>query len=107
MLTLMRAWLGGRKTPRSAKLFTSQFIPGGSKEQADWFNELQRIWAAPEDAVRNSIANSETDVTALLARVSVPTLVMHSRHDARVPFELGRRLAAGISRRALRSAEIA
>jgi pimeloyl-ACP methyl ester carboxylesterase len=24
------------------------------------------------------------------------TLVMHARHDARVPFEMGRRLAAGI-----------
>ena len=36
------------------------------------------------------------DVSALLARVTVPTLVMHARDDARVPFEFGRRLAAGI-----------
>jgi pimeloyl-ACP methyl ester carboxylesterase len=35
-------------------------------------------------------------VTSLLSQVKVPTLVMHSRHDARVPFESGRRLAAGI-----------
>jgi pimeloyl-ACP methyl ester carboxylesterase len=33
---------------------------------------------------------------ALLPQVKVPTLVMHARHDARVPFESGRRLAAGI-----------
>ena len=32
----------------------------------------------------------------LLSQVKVPTLVMHCRHDARVPFESGRRLAAGI-----------
>jgi pimeloyl-ACP methyl ester carboxylesterase len=28
--------------------------------------------------------------------VKVPTLVMHARHDARIPFESGRRMAAGI-----------
>jgi pimeloyl-ACP methyl ester carboxylesterase len=35
-------------------------------------------------------------VTALLSQVTVPTLVMHVRDDARVPFELGRQLAAAI-----------
>ena len=95
MLTLMRlGW--GQENPAFRQLFTSQFIPDGTKEQADWFNELQRTSASPEDAVRNLMATGETDVTALLAKVSVPTLVMHSRHDARVPFESGRRLAAGI-----------
>jgi len=95
MLTLMRrGW--GQENPAFRQLFTSQFIPDGTKEQADWFNELQRISATPDDAVRNLAANGETDVTALLPQVSVPTLVMHSRHEARVPFESGRRLAAGI-----------
>ena len=42
MLTLMRlGW--GQENPAFRQLFTSQFIPGGTKEQADWFNELQRI----------------------------------------------------------------
>lgn len=95
MLTLVRlGW--GQENPAFRQLFTSQFIPGGTKEQADWFNELQRISASPEDAVRNLMATGETDVTALLAKVNVPTLVMHSRHDTRVPFESGRRMAAGI-----------
>jgi class 3 adenylate cyclase/pimeloyl-ACP methyl ester carboxylesterase len=95
MLTLMRlGW--GQENPAFRQLFTSQFIPGGTKEQTDWFNEMQRVSATPEDAVRNLIANGETDVTALLPKVSVPTLVMHSRYEARVPFESGRRLAAGI-----------
>src|ERR1700761_3159196 len=95
MLTLMRlGW--GQENPTFRQLFTSQFIPGGTKEQADWFNELQRISATPEDAVRNLLANGEVDVTALLGKVSVPTLVMHSRQETRVPFEQGRRLAAGI-----------
>jgi pimeloyl-ACP methyl ester carboxylesterase len=77
-------------------MFTSQFIPGASKEQADWFNEFQRICCTPADAGRNLVANGDVDVTALLPQVRVPTLVMHARHDARVPFESGRRLAAGI-----------
>ena len=96
MLTLMRlGW--GQENPAFRQMFTSQFIPGASKEQADWFNELQRISTSPADAVRTLIANGEVDVTSLLPKVKAPTLVMHARHDARVPFESGRRLAAGIS----------
>ncbi len=95
MLTLVRlGW--GQENPAFRHLFTSQFIPGGTKEQADWFDELQRISASPEDAARNLIATGDADVTALLGQVSVPTLVMHASNDARVPFDQGRRLAAGI-----------
>jgi class 3 adenylate cyclase/pimeloyl-ACP methyl ester carboxylesterase len=95
MLTLMRVgW--GKENPAFRQLFTSQFMPGATKEQADWFNELQRITVSPETAARIIEVTNETDVTALLPQVSVPTLVMHARDDARVPFEAGRRMAAGI-----------
>jgi class 3 adenylate cyclase/pimeloyl-ACP methyl ester carboxylesterase len=95
MMTLMRlGW--GQEDPAFRQLFTSQFIPGGTKQQADWFNELQRISTSPADAVRNFKANGDIDVTDLLGKVTVPTLVMHARDDARVPFDAGRRLAAGI-----------
>ena len=95
MLTLMRVgW--GKENPAFRQLFTSQFIPGGTKEQADWFNELQRISVSAEMAARISRVTGDIDVTALLPRVSVPTLVLHARDDARVPFESGRRLAAAI-----------
>jgi class 3 adenylate cyclase/pimeloyl-ACP methyl ester carboxylesterase len=95
MLTLVRlGW--GQENPAFRQLFTSQFIPEGTKEQADCFNELQRISASPEDAARTLIAIGDTDVNPLLGQVSVPTLVMHARDDARVPFDQGRRLAAGI-----------
>jgi pimeloyl-ACP methyl ester carboxylesterase len=36
------------------------------------------------------------DITDLVSRVQAPTLVMHVRDDLIVPFEGGRRLAAGI-----------
>ena len=95
MLTLMRVgW--GKENAAFRQLFTSQFIPGGTKEQADWFNELQRITVSGEMAARIYEANGEADVTSLLPRVSVPTLVLHARDEARIPFEAGRRMAAGI-----------
>jgi len=96
MLTLMRVgW--GKENPAFRQLFTSQMIPGGTKEQADWFNELQRMTVSGEMAARMHEASGDFDVTALLSQVSVPTLVLHARDDARVPFEAGRRMAAGIA----------
>lgn len=95
LLTLMRVgW--GKENPAFRQLFTSQFVPGGTKEQADWFNELQRITVSADVAARIYETYGNADVTALLPRVSVPTLVLHTREDARVPFEAGRRMAAGI-----------
>ena len=95
MLTLMRVgW--GQENPAFRQLFTSQFMPGATKEQADWFNELQRVSTSPADAARSFLAAGQMDVSAILSQVTVPTLVMHARHEARVPFEAGRRLAAGI-----------
>jgi class 3 adenylate cyclase/pimeloyl-ACP methyl ester carboxylesterase len=95
MLTLMRqGW--GRENPAFRQIFTSQFIPGGTKEQADWYNELQRVSVSGEMAARLASVGGDTDVTPLLGQVKVPTLVMHARDDARVPFDAGRRMAAAI-----------
>jgi pimeloyl-ACP methyl ester carboxylesterase len=95
MLTLIRlGW--GQENAAFRQLFTSQFVPGATKEQADWFNELQRISTSPENAVRYRVATGNFDVRALLSQVTVPTLVMHARDDGVVPFDQGRRLAAGI-----------
>ena len=78
MLTLMRlGW--GQENAAFRQLFTAQFIPGGTKEQSDWFNELQRISISPDDAVRFRIAVNNFDVSSLPAQVSAPTLVMHAR----------------------------
>jgi len=95
MLTLMRhGW--GQENPTFRQLFTSQFIPGATKEQNDWFNELQQISTSPENAVRNLQACGDIDIRELLPQISIPTLVMHSRDDARIPFDVGRRMAAAI-----------
>jgi hypothetical protein len=38
--------------PAFRRLFTTLFIPGASAEQMEWFDELQRVTADPETAVR-------------------------------------------------------
>jgi pimeloyl-ACP methyl ester carboxylesterase/DNA-binding winged helix-turn-helix (wHTH) protein len=95
LMTLIReGW--GQENPAFRQIFTSLFIPDGTAEQMQWFNDLQRITTSPENAVRIRHALDDIDVTELLPQVKVPTLVLHCRNDAVQPFEEGRRLAAGI-----------
>src|SRR6185295_17628454 len=95
VLTLMRhGW--GRENPAFRQIFTTRFVPGASQEQMDFFNELQRRTTSPECAFRYREVVGDFDVRDLLPRISAPTLVMHVRGDAVVPFESGRRLAASI-----------
>jgi pimeloyl-ACP methyl ester carboxylesterase len=93
LLDLVRVgW--GRDNPAFRQVFTSLFIPEGTPEQVNWFNELERLTIAPEDAARTIAAFGQIDVTDAAAALSCPTLVLHARGDARVPFDEGRRLAA-------------
>src|SRR4029453_9670418 len=77
-------------------MFTSLIVPDVTQEEMRWFNELERISASPETAIRLLHVIGDIDVTELLPRVAVPTLVLHSRGDARVPFEHGLTLARSI-----------
>lgn len=86
----------GRADEAFRQFFTSQFIPGGSREQHAWFNELERLSTSPANAARFMREFNHIDVTALLPQVRCPTLVLHSRHDRRVPFEEGRLIAGAI-----------
>jgi pimeloyl-ACP methyl ester carboxylesterase/DNA-binding winged helix-turn-helix (wHTH) protein len=95
LLTLMRqGW--GQENPAFRQIFTSMFIPEATAEQANWFNDLQRMTTSPENAARIREALDDLDVSGLLRDVRVPTLVLHCRADAVQPFEEGRRMAAGI-----------
>ena len=84
----------GRDNAAFRQLFTNQFIPGGTPAQHQWWNELERLTASPENAARTLDAFHRVDVTDLARQLRVPTLVLHARGDARVPFEEGLRLAA-------------
>jgi pimeloyl-ACP methyl ester carboxylesterase/DNA-binding CsgD family transcriptional regulator len=76
------------------QVFTNQFIPGGTPEQLRWWTELQRSSASAEVAARTLEAFYDVDVVADAAALDLPTLVVHSTGDLRVPFDEGRRLAA-------------
>ncbi|WP_442582055.1 alpha/beta fold hydrolase [Mesorhizobium sp. ASY16-5R] len=83
----------GRDNPAFRQVFTSLFIPGGTAEQHRWWNDLERISTSPEIAALTLEQLHQIDVTAMAAQLRVPTLVLHARGDARVPFEEGRKLA--------------
>ena len=42
----------GKDDEAFRQFFTSQFIPGGTREQHHWFNELERISTSPANAAR-------------------------------------------------------
>jgi DNA-binding winged helix-turn-helix (wHTH) protein/pimeloyl-ACP methyl ester carboxylesterase len=86
----------GQDNPAFRQVFTSLFIPGGTPEQMQWFNDLQRISTSPENAARLLSSFGDIDVVDLLPKVAAPTLVLHARNDARVPFDQGLMLARGI-----------
>lgn len=86
----------GRENFAFRRHFTSQFLPEGTLEQIRAFDDLQRASASAENAARILAVGSAIDVVSLLPQVRVPTLVLHARGDARIPFEEGRLLAGTI-----------
>jgi class 3 adenylate cyclase len=86
----------GTDLPAYRQFFTSLFMPDADAEAIRQFNELERVSASPENAAALLSAMRDTDVSELLSHVRAPTLVVHCRGDAIVPFESGRELAAGI-----------
>src|SRR5262245_54421466 len=95
LATLIRTgW--GEEPPVFRQLFSSLFMPGGTQEQLQKFAERQRKTTSAECAYRYFETTRNLDVTELLPKVTVPTLVMHKREDQVQPFDAGRELAGGI-----------
>jgi len=86
----------GADNPAFRQIFTSLLMPAANKDQADAFNELQRLSASPDCAARYLETVNDLTVLDLLPEVKAPTLVMHVRDDSLVPIKFGRELAAGI-----------
>jgi pimeloyl-ACP methyl ester carboxylesterase/DNA-binding CsgD family transcriptional regulator len=84
----------GQALPAYRRVFTTLFVPGGTPEQMEWFDELQRTSSTPEQAAAIRHARDDMDVTDIAPQVTVPTLVLHSRGDAVAPFEEGRLMAS-------------
>jgi pimeloyl-ACP methyl ester carboxylesterase/DNA-binding CsgD family transcriptional regulator len=86
----------GRDNPTFRQVFTSRFIPGGTHEQLEWWNDLCRKTATGDMSAALLEERGRIEVSEMLPRVRTPTLVVHSREDAVVPIAEGRLLAAEI-----------
>ncbi|MFI5593944.1 alpha/beta fold hydrolase [Amycolatopsis sp. NPDC051758] len=80
--------------PRFLQVFASQFLPEGTKR--DWadFTTFQRRTTSPANGVRFLDEFARIDVSGIAHRVTCPTLIVHSREDARVPASQAGELAA-------------
>lgn len=83
----------GRDNPAFRQVFGTLFLPEGTPEQHQWFNDLGKTMPM-ENALRFRQTTDVIDVRAEAAALNVPTLVLHARGDAMVSFEAGRQLAA-------------
>jgi pimeloyl-ACP methyl ester carboxylesterase/DNA-binding SARP family transcriptional activator len=84
----------GINEPVFRQVFTSQFMPEGSRELWDDFNELQRLTTSAENASRVLETAGDIDVMELAPQVRVPTLVLHPRDDQSTPMRQGRLMAS-------------
>ena len=93
LIDLMRVgW--GRDNPAFRQVFATQMRPEATAEELNAFDEQMRVSATGENAARLESEMHRTDVRHLAPQIQVPTLVVHCRKDAGVPFEEGRLLAS-------------
>ncbi len=78
------------------KSFTTMYIPDASREQMDSLVDLQRLTTNTFNAVSIRRAVDSFDVTELLPKIAVKTLVIHAANDGVHPIDQGRELAANI-----------
>ncbi|WP_084124872.1 alpha/beta fold hydrolase [Demequina sp. NBRC 110054] len=76
------------------RVFASQFLPHGSVAEWDDFTRFQQRTCPGENAVAFLEEFGRIDVTALVPKVSCPTLILHSRDDRRVPVSQATQLAS-------------
>ena len=84
----------GQENPAFRQAFATLLMPDATAEQMDWLSELQRVSSNAENALRIERTSYGIDVREEARRVEAPTLVMHARDDAMIPFSQGRELAA-------------
>jgi pimeloyl-ACP methyl ester carboxylesterase len=83
----------GRDSHSFRLFFSSTFMPDVPPQLWSDFAELMRRTTSTENALRLNDVSIAMDVTESAARVSVPTLIVHGRHDMRIPFSQGVELA--------------
>jgi len=84
----------GRNDATFRQFFAMQFLPNGTREQWDQFDELQRRSTTPLNARMFMEAFGTIDVTESARSLRVPTIVVHARGDLRSPLPVAREVAA-------------
>lgn len=78
------AW--GTENPAYRHIFSGTFMPDAGVEDLAWFDEFQRQTTSPQNAARFQDAFGDIDVRHRLEQIKVPTIVLHSKDDQRIPF---------------------
>lgn len=94
VMLIRHSW--GLNNPAARQFWTTLCIPDGTPEEAQSFNEIQQLSVSAETAARIYEAIGDFDVAELLPELDLPVLVLHSRGDATVSYEDGRRMASMI-----------
>ena len=81
-------------TPGYGPFWTSLHLPDATPEQLRAHNELTRLTTSPTNAVQLLRTLQESDMNELLPQVRCPTLILHARQSAILPFDGGRAVAA-------------
>jgi pimeloyl-ACP methyl ester carboxylesterase/DNA-binding SARP family transcriptional activator len=88
----------GWDNPAFRQILTSLLLPDATLEETGWLNDLQRISISAENAARVQRSSGDLNVLDLLPGIVTPTLVLHCRDDAAMPFQQGRLIASRIPR---------
>ena len=83
----------GQDDPGFRRFFASRFLPDGTQEQWQAFDDLQRVTTSPENAWRFLQAFADIDVTEEARQVRTPTLIACARREPGDEFEQSRHLA--------------
>ena len=84
----------GHKDPSFLRVFASQFLPDGTRQDWEEFTAFQQRTTSPANGVRFLEEFARIDVSAIAHRVDCPTLILHSRDDVRVPATQASELAS-------------
>jgi pimeloyl-ACP methyl ester carboxylesterase/DNA-binding SARP family transcriptional activator len=97
IITLTRqGW--AKYNPAFRQVLTSLLLPDATLEERGWFNDLQQISVSAENAARLQQSSGNFNVVDLLPGIAAPTLVLHCRDDAAMPFAQSRLIASRIPR---------
>jgi len=81
-------------TPAYGEFFTTLHMPDTDLDRFRAYGDLLRLTTSPANAVALLKAYFEADVRDLVSRIRCPTLVLHAREDAIIPFDEGRLVAS-------------